>query len=329
MPSAPQGVHQTGSSPLALRDVASGRRWTFGQLDAAAETFPAATVRVVYPHGHSALFIIEVLGAGPGGKVVCPLEPDTAPPAIPPPPAWCVHLKTTFATTGGARLRLALSPIRWFADFPFHACHRAPHPLILSLVKPTPQPHPQPRTLADLLANAEHYARFCMGNSGRVTPALIFLGPDGQGMFVPTSLADEDAKDDFATMARLTCIAQAASACVMVLEAWAKFARPNEKLDTTEAPSEAFDRQEFVILMGESRDGNHQRFLPIIRSGNGKFFGFGDPYEPGADMQGRFAGLLPPKAPDAAARTLAKVMIQVHTGQVCPSSASRLPRSRR
>jgi hypothetical protein len=47
-------------------------------------------------------------------------------------------------------------------------------------VKPSPQPRPNPKTLADLLANAEHYARFCMANSGRVTPALFFLAPEGQ-----------------------------------------------------------------------------------------------------------------------------------------------------
>ena len=57
-----------------------------------------------------------------------------------------------------------------------------------------------------------------MRNSGRVTPALFFLGPDGQGMFCPESLADDRAK-----------------------------------------------------------------FLTIIRSGNGKFFGFGESEDPGAD----------------------------------------------
>ena len=89
---------------LALREAASGRRWTFGQLAAAAESLPKATVRMCYPQGHSASFVIEVLGAWRDGAVVCPLEPDAAPPVIPPPPDWCAHLKTTSATTGRARL---------------------------------------------------------------------------------------------------------------------------------------------------------------------------------------------------------------------------------
>jgi hypothetical protein len=42
-------------------------------------------------------------------------------------------------------------------------------------------------------------------------------------------------------------------------------------MDMTEPPSEAFDRQEVIVLMGESHSGQKQQFLPIIRHGNGKF----------------------------------------------------------
>jgi len=174
------------------------------------------------------------------------------------------------------------------------------------------QPPRQLQTLDDLLAQAEDYANYCMRNSGRVTPTLFLIGPAGPLMFVPESLADERAKDDFATKARLMCIAHAASACVMTLEAWAKFAKPGEKFDMTEAPSEAFDRREFVVLMGESHDGQKQKFLPIIRSGNGKFFGLGEPEAPGADeMKGRFAQILPTKVPDEGLREVAKAMLKV------------------
>ena len=198
-------------------------------------------------------------------------------------------------------------------------------------MQPSPQPHPQPKTLDDLLANAEHYADFCMRNSGRVTPALCLIGPDGPLMFVPESLADDSAKDDFATQARLMCIAHGATACVMVLEAWAKFAKPGEKFDLTEAPSEAFDRREVVALMGESRDGQKQEFLPIIRSDNGKFFGFGESEVPEMDeMKGRFAQLLPTKVPDDGLRQVAKAMLKVQGVKFAqPWNAPRLPRRRR
>ena len=86
-------------------------------------------------------------------------------------------------------------------------------------------------TLDDLLAQAEHYANYSMRNMGRMPPTLFLVGPDGPLMFMPESLPDDGAKDDFATNARLMCIAHAATSVVMALEAWAKFATPGEKFD--------------------------------------------------------------------------------------------------
>jgi len=186
-------------------------------------------------------------------------------------------------------------------------------------------------TLDDLLAQAEHYAEFCMRNSGKMAPTLFLIGADGPLMFVPASLADANEKDDFATTARLMCIAHAATATVMTMEAWMKSATPGEKLDMTEPPSEAFDRQEVIVLMGESRDGQKQKFLPIIRSGNGKFFNLGETTVPSLDkIEGRFAQILPPKVADDQMRLLAKTMLKVKGVNVAKTGTTvRLPRSQR
>jgi len=152
-----------------------------------------------------------------------------------------------------------------------------------------------------------------MRNMGRMPPTLFLIGKNGSFMFIADNLADEHAKDDFATTARLMCIAHAATAAVMALEAWMKCAKQGEKLDMTEPPSEAFDRQEVIVLMGEARDAQKQKFLPIIRSGNGKFFGFGESDVPdGIDqMKGRFAQILPPKVVDEQMRAVAEAMLTV------------------
>jgi len=169
-----------------------------------------------------------------------------------------------------------------------------------------------------------------MRNIGRLSPTLFLIGSDGPLIFMPDSLADEGAKDDFATNARLMCIAYAATSVVMALEAWVKYAKPGEKLDETEPPSEAFDRQEVVVLMGESLDGQKQKFLPIIRSGNGKFFGFGEADLPSMDkMRGRFAQLLPAKVPDAAVRQMAKVMLKAKGVGRAKHAGTPLPRRSR
>jgi hypothetical protein len=189
---------------------------------------------------------------------------------------------------------------------------------------------PKPESLDDLLVNAGHYAGFAMRNLGRLPPALFLIGANGPLMFIPENLADARAKDDFATTARLLCIAHAATAVVMALEVWMTCAKPGEKFDATEPPSEAFDRQEVVILMGESRDGPKQKFLPIIRSGNGKFFGFGESDVPGVDqMKGRFAQILPPNVVDEQTRLVAGAVLTVRG--LTPAkirSGSKLPRFR-
>jgi hypothetical protein len=59
------------------------------------------------------------------------------------------------------------------------------------------------QTLDNLLAQAEHYAGFCMRNSGKMSPTLFLIGADGPLMFVPASLVDADEKDAFANTARL------------------------------------------------------------------------------------------------------------------------------
>ncbi|MEO6246687.1 MAG: hypothetical protein ABIQ12_14775 [Opitutaceae bacterium] len=158
-----------------------------------------------------------------------------------------------------------------------------------------------PQSLDDLLARAEDFALFSMRAQGKVHPTLLAVGPGGPLFFVPSSLKDERAKDNFAQVARLICIAHAATAAVMILEAWMKVASPDGTLDLTVPPSQSLHRKEVVMLTGESRTGCRQKILPIIRTGAGGFFGFGEFEGPEAtSFSGRFAQILPPTPPTPA-----------------------------
>jgi hypothetical protein len=187
------------------------------------------------------------------------------------------------------------------------------------------------KTLDDLLAQAEHYAEFCMRNSGKMSPTLFLIGADGPLMFVPASLADANEKDAFATTARLVCIAHAATVSVMALEAWMKSATPGEKMDMTEPPSEAFDRQEVIVLMGESHTGQKQKFLPIIRSGNGNFLASAKPLFPAwTRWKAASRKFSRQKWPTTKCGLLAKTMLKVKGVNVAkPVGTVRFPRSRR
>jgi hypothetical protein len=168
-----------------------------------------------------------------------------------------------------------------------------------------------PTDLDTLAAYAEGYAEFAMKNIGRVPATMLAVTAEGLLHFLPESLADERAKDDFANVGRLICAGYGATSAVMILEVWMKMAKPGETLDM-EAPSEAFDRQEFVVVMGETQGRKTQRFLPIIRTDAGGFFGFGE-FDASTfnGFEGRFAGMLPPKKPTREMREMTLAALTV------------------
>jgi acyl-coenzyme A synthetase/AMP-(fatty) acid ligase len=97
-----QQVVRERRNEIALRDLASGRCWTFAQLDQEAENPLPGNPAMVYPQGNSPEFIITVLRAWRTRIVVCPFEAHHQPMTVAPPPLCC-HLKTTPASTGVPR----------------------------------------------------------------------------------------------------------------------------------------------------------------------------------------------------------------------------------
>jgi hypothetical protein len=167
-------------------------------------------------------------------------------------------------------------------------------------------------SLEALLARAEDLALFSMRARGKVLPTLLAVGAGGPICFIPSSLKDERAKDQFAPIARLICVAHAATAAVMILEAWMKTASPDGTLGLTVPPSQSLHRREVVVLTGESHTGCRQKFLPIIRTGADGFFGFGEfTTPPETTFSGRFAQILPPKTTTAAEQKKAAALLAV------------------
>lgn len=98
-----QKVVQERRNEIALRDLASGRCWTFSQLDREAENPLPGNPAMVYPQGNSPEFVIGVLRGWRARAVVCPLEAHHQPPAVFPPAPSCCHLKTMPVDTGVPR----------------------------------------------------------------------------------------------------------------------------------------------------------------------------------------------------------------------------------
>ena len=106
-----------------------------------------------------------------------------------------------------------------------------------------------------------------------------------------------------------TLVATKVDAVVLILESWITKAKPGEKLDSETPPSESYDREEIVVLIGQAPQGNITHLLPIHRLGNGKFWNLGDAQEMAADsFEGRFAGMLHPKPADEKTRQMGRVL---------------------
>lgn len=168
----------------------------------------------------------------------------------------------------------------------------------------------EPTDLDTLATYAEGYAEFAMKNIGRVPPTMLAISPEGLLHFIPESLEDERAKNDFANIGRLICAAYGATNMVMILESWMTMAKPGQTLDTETPPSEAFDREEVVVVMGETIGRQTQRLLPILRTDAGGFFGFGEFDAMKLDgIEGRFAGMLPPGKVTPETRAITRALL--------------------
>jgi acyl-coenzyme A synthetase/AMP-(fatty) acid ligase len=108
-------VVEQNRAAVALCDLATGERWTFGELDAAAGKTPPTAGPVAFPQGISIGFVLEVLRAWKDGRPVCPLEAGQTPARFAAVPAGCVHLKSTSATTGASKL-IAFTAEQLLAD---------------------------------------------------------------------------------------------------------------------------------------------------------------------------------------------------------------------
>jgi hypothetical protein len=97
---------------------------------------------------------------------------------------------------------------------------------------------------------------------------------------------------------------------VWISEAWVLKAEKGEKLDLSRLPSESPNRQEVVIIMGESREGCMQKILPILRHENGKFKGLGEANIEENQTKGRFAQFVPVEIPDKETRDMAKRVLE-------------------
>ena len=167
---------------------------------------------------------------------------------------------------------------------------------------------PKPTDINSLIIYGEGYAKSVMSQLGRVQAIMLALTREGNLLQHKSGdFLNEYDKDLFEHVCRLLCVAKEVTCTVMVLECWMARNKPG---DPAERPSEALDRKEIVLVVGENFTGQTVRLHPVIRTGIEDFFGFGEVQEiPPDGSEGRFIGMLPRKKPtfDARRKALAQL----------------------
>jgi len=149
------------------------------------------------------------------------------------------------------------------------------------------------RSLDDLLVHAEDYATKHLRN-GQQCPQTVFMQSlHGPMMLTSGEFNNERNTKEFLTAARMVCVANGATASVLVMEGWTQKAKGIELLNIANRPSESPDRQETLMLLGETRYESSQALLPILRSESGRFIGYGEGLKrESGRVEGGFASLL-------------------------------------
>lgn len=172
--------------------------------------------------------------------------------------------------------------------------------------------HDQGReALEELMREAELFATVSIKHHGAVDSALFIRGENGTAMFKPSDMSGISSKNEFVDDARIICIAEGAVATVFVSEAWTRKLSKGEKLDLSKSLSEYSDRQEIVMVFGESREEDVRKVMPIVRSAQPNFVGFEESsLVPGETAFGRFSNFLTADIPDDEERKIAQRILE-------------------
>jgi hypothetical protein len=153
--------------------------------------------------------------------------------------------------------------------------------------------------LAQLMEKAEAYARGAMARFGEVPPTLLMSGPSGESGFCRNDLLTDTKKKEFLTTGRMMCVSQGAQAVVYCASGWAETHSRDAAVQATVGPAQ----EEALFLVGESKETTVKRILPVQRSDDEEFLGFGKAREANNARVSPQVGLfLPQRTPDEAMR---------------------------
>jgi len=142
----------------------------------------------------------------------------------------------------------------------------------------TNHPNSEETTLKEMMQLAEEQARLLMQAFGGVMGHFMCKGTHGSGEFRFKNPMDDETKRLVKDRCYFNILGVNATAAVVFYEGIVRTNRGRNGIERPEA-MELLDGQEVIVINGESGTERLTRALPILRSDDGRFSGFGKSWE--------------------------------------------------
>jgi hypothetical protein len=128
--------------------------------------------------------------------------------------------------------------------------------------------------LEEEMRYAEITASAWMKRAGFCPQTFFMWGEEGRFILERPRPWDQG-HEWFIKAGRLACAATGAYACVFISEAWTVIPRDGLQADLNQAPSQSPDREEILMIVGQTREERLQKAIQVFRDGNDKVLRLG------------------------------------------------------
>jgi hypothetical protein len=133
------------------------------------------------------------------------------------------------------------------------------------------------QALEEEMRYAEHVASEWMKQAHFCPQTFFMCGEEGR-FVLKRPRPWTQGHEWFAKAGKLACAATGAYACVFVSEAWTVIPREGRQPDWNQSPSQSPDREEIIMLIGQTREERVQRAIQVFRDDDENFLWLGEPF---------------------------------------------------